>query len=86
MKLILSTYTALIFKRKTFLLKNRISYITPTSNNSQTNVRNVVKICIQAIRAMNFTISLPNLLVYIEKTFKLGNDPPASRRTRKEKF
>ena len=35
--------------------------IIPTSNNSQTNVRNIVKIC-----EMNFTISLKNFGGYIE--------------------
>ena len=36
-------------------------------NNSQTNVRNVVKICFQAICEVNFTILLKNLEAYIEK-------------------
>ena len=37
------------------------------SNNSETNVRNIMKICFQAICEVNFTISLSNLWVYIEK-------------------
>ena len=63
------------FKRKVFLLKissiEKINIlalaIIPTSNNSQTNVRNVVKICFQVIWEVNFTISLKTLWVYIEK-------------------
>ena len=46
-----------------------------TSNNSQTNVRKVVKICFQVIWEVNFTISLKNLGVYIEK-IKVGQRPP----------
>ena len=37
------------------------------SNNSQTNVRNVVKICFWAICEVNFKISLKSLGVYIKK-------------------
>ena len=44
------------------------------SNSSQTNFRNVVKICIEAIWAMKFTISLSNLGFYIKKKIKLGKD------------
>ena len=43
------------------------------SNNSQTNVRNVAKICFQAICEVNFTMALKNLGVYIEK-IKVGRD------------
>ena len=38
-----------------------------TSNKSQTNASNVVKMFIQAIWAVNFTISLKNSAFYIEK-------------------
>ena len=38
------------------------------SNNSQTDVRNVVKICFQAICEVNFMIPLKNFGFYIEKT------------------
>ena len=41
--------------------------VIPTSNNSQTNVRNVVKICFQAIGESNFTILTKNSGVYFEK-------------------
>ena len=41
------------------------------SNNSQTNARNGVKICIQEISVMKFTISLSNLGGCIEK-IKVG--------------
>ena len=37
------------------------------SKNSQNDVRNVVKICIQAIWVLNFMISLSKLGIYIEK-------------------
>ena len=60
--------TPLIFKRKNFSLKKKLALITiSTSNNFQTNVRNVEKICIQTILEVNFTISLSDLGVYIEK-------------------
>ena len=49
MKKVLNSSTSLIFKKENFLLKNFALVITPTSNNSQTNVRNLVKICNQAI-------------------------------------
>ena len=42
-------------------------FIIPLSNNSQTNVRNVAKISIDKIWAVNFATSLSNLKVYIEK-------------------
>ena len=41
--------------------------IVHTSNNSQTNIKNVVKICFQAILELNFTIPLKHLRVSIEK-------------------
>ena len=41
--------------------------IISSSNNIRTNVRNVVKICIQAIWEVKFTISLKDLGIYIEK-------------------
>ena len=41
--------------------------IIPTSNGSQTNVRNVANICFLVICEVNFTISLKDLVVYIEK-------------------
>ena len=47
--------------------------MTPSSNNSQTRVTNVVKIYFQAIGEVNFRISLKNLVVCIEK-LKLGVD------------
>ena len=72
--------TPLIFKRKFFFHKIRI---IPTSNNSQTNVRNVVKICFLAICEVSFTISLKNLVGYIEK-WKLGWDPHVEGVLRKD--
>ena len=63
------------FKRENFLLKNSHLAIIPTSNNSQTNVRNGVKICFQAIWEVIFTIPLKNLGVYIEK-IKVRLIPP----------
>ena len=46
-------------------------------HNFQTNDRNLVKICIQAILTVIFTIPFSNLRVYIEKKkIKLGRDPP----------
>ena len=47
--------------------------IIPTSNNSQNNVRKVVKICIQAISAVNFTI-LFEILGFTMEKLKLGKD------------
>ena len=49
-----------------FSFKNLALTIIP-SNNSQTNDRNVMKICFYAICEVNFTISLRNFRVYIEK-------------------
>ena len=66
--------TPFIFKRKNFLLKISPAII-PTPNNCQTNVRNVVKICFQAIWEVKFTISLSCLGVYIEK-IKVRLRPP----------
>ena len=54
-------------KEKNFSSKNLASVIIPTSNNSQTNFRNIVKISFCATREVNFTILLKNLGVYIEK-------------------
>ena len=48
--------------------------IIPTLNNSQNNIRNIVRIRILAIWVVNLTISLSNLGVCIEKK-KLGRDP-----------
>ena len=59
--------TPLIFKKKNFSLNFFALVIILTSNNSQSNVRNKLKICIQAIWEMNCAISWLNLRVYIEK-------------------
>ena len=66
MKKILISFIPLIFKRKKFHVKNSLAII-PTPNNSQTIVRNIVKICFWAICEVNFTISLKKLGVYIKK-------------------
>ena len=53
-------------EQKNFSCKNLALAIIPTSNNSQTNDRNVMKICFQAICEVNFD-SVENLGVYVEK-------------------
>ena len=50
----------LVFEEKVFPLKF-------SHYNLKTNVRNVVKICFQAIWEVNFTTSLKNVGAYIEK-------------------
>ena len=59
---------------KNFLNLSSVIFLTP--NNSQTNVRNVMKICIQVIWEVNITISQSNLGVYIEKKNKVSHRPP----------
>ena len=49
MKKILISTTLVIFKKKNFLAKKLSLAIIPTSNNFQTNVRNVMKIFFYAI-------------------------------------
>ena len=49
--------------------------IIPTCNDSKSNVRNVVKIYISTISNVNFTISITNSEVYIEK-IKVRYRPP----------
>ena len=48
-------------EKKNFSCYNLALAIIPTSNNSQTIVINIAKICIDAICGVNFTISLLNL-------------------------
>ena len=67
MKKMLISSTPLIFKRRKNSCYKLALTITPASNNSRTNVRNVVKICFQAIREMKFTIPLKNFEVCIVK-------------------
>ena len=71
-------------EEKFFSSQNFALAIIPASNNSQTNDRNVVKICFQAICEVNFKISLKNL-GFILKKLKLSSDPPC-RRTPKKNF
>ena len=59
-------HTTNIQEKKLFSQKLAL-VIIPTSNNSQTNVRNVVKIRFYAISELSSPISLKNLRVYIEK-------------------
>ena len=59
-------HTTKIYEKKLFSYILALAII-PTSNNFQTNLRNVLKICFQAICEVNFTISLKNLGVYVEK-------------------
>ena len=54
-------------EEKFFSSYNLAIDIIPASNNSQTNDKNVVKICFCAICEVKFTISLKNLGVYFEK-------------------
>ena len=67
------TFSSFNFIHTTFIWDKKVSSqnfalaIIPMSNNSQTNDRNVVKICFQAICEVNFTISLKKLGIYIEK-------------------
>ena len=67
------TFSSFNFIHTTFIQEKKVSFqnialaIIPMPNNSQTNDRNVVKICFQAICEVNFTISLKHLGVYIEK-------------------
>ena len=67
MKLILSTCTPLTFKTKNLSFYTLALVIIPTSNNSQINVRNGMKICFLVTGEVNFTILLKNLGVYTEK-------------------
>ena len=61
MKKLLISFTPLIFRRKNIsFVKLTLARIS-TSNNSQTNVRNVVKICLEAVSEVNFMISLKNV-------------------------
>ena len=66
MKKVLISSTPVIFKSKNFLVKNSL-VIIPTSNNSRTNEKNDLKICIQAILAANVKIASSIFKVYIEK-------------------
>ena len=54
-------------EEKNFSSQNLALAIIPASNNSQTKYRNVVKIYFYSICEVNFTISLKNVGVYIEK-------------------
>ena len=67
------TYSSFNFIHTTNIKEKKLSSyilglaIIPTCNNSQTNVRNVVKACFLALWEVNFTISLKKIGVYIEK-------------------
>ena len=71
-------------KEKNFSSQNLTLAVIPTSNNSQTNDRNDMKICFWANCEVNFKISLKYLGVYTEK-IKVRLRPPC-RRTPKKNF